>query len=442
MKGDMTKGNTSKLLVSFAVPMMLGNIFQQLYNTADSIIVGRFVGKEALAAVGVANPIMSLVIFFIVGICMGALVLMAQFFGADEKEKLKKEVSTALVAGTIFTVFLSIVSIILSKGVLTLTGTPDSIMKDADAYLKIVFGGLIFSFIYNFYSSALRATGDSRTPVIFLIVSAIINVVLDLIFIRVFHWGVAGAAIATVVAQAISAILCILYVYLKVPILHIDRKELVVDKELLKTTINYSWVSAMQQTCLYIGKILVQGVVNSFGTDAIAAFSAVTRIEAFAIAPAGSIADAVTTYTAQNNGAGKKERLKEGYRQGSIISATYSIFITSVIFFGGNLIMQFFVPKTEVGVISIGVEYLKIMGLFYILSALCNIFQGFFRGVGRPRITLIATFISITFRVIISYVLAPYFGMTSVAYGVIAGWMSMLCYEIIQFRSYLRKNMM
>ncbi|WP_315118040.1 MATE family efflux transporter [uncultured Clostridium sp.] len=439
MNGDMTRGNTSKLLISFAVPMMLGNIFQQLYNTVDSIIVGKFVGKEALAAVGVANPIMSIVIFFIVGICMGALVLMAEFFGAEEKDKLKREISTSLIIGTVFTLVLSIVSIMLSRGILILTQTPDNIINDADAYLKVIFIGLIFSFLYNFYSSALRATGDSRTPVLFLIISAIINVILDIVFVAFFNWGVVGAAAATVLAQAISAVLCILYIYFKIPILRLTKDELVVDKVLLKATINYSWVSATQQTCLYVGKLLVQGVVNSFGTNAIAAFSAVTRVDAFALAPGGSIADAVTTYTAQNNGAGRQDRIKEGYKQGNIIIAVYCLMVTAIVFFGADLIMKFFVAESEREVILIGVDYLKTMSLFYILSSFCNVFQGLFRGVGELRVTLFATLFQISIRVILSYMLAPYLGVKSVCYAVIGGWIFMICYEGIEYRKYMNK---
>lgn len=246
MKCNMTQGSSSKILITFAVPMVLGNIFQQLYNTTDAIIVGRFIGKNALAAVGIANPIMSIAIFFIFGICMGTSILMAQLFGSGDNKTLKKEVSTALIIGIIFTILLSIICIILSRWILTITGTPKEILNDADIFLKIIFGGMIFSFLYNYYSSALRAIGDSRTPLIFLIVSCLLNAVLCVIFIIKFRLGVAGSAIATVVAQGVSSVLCILYVYFKIPLIRLKRNELVIDKSLLKMTIQYSWVTALQ----------------------------------------------------------------------------------------------------------------------------------------------------------------------------------------------------
>lgn len=305
MKGDMTEGSSSKILITFSIPIVLANILQQLYNTTDAIIVGRLIGKNALASVGVANPIMSIAIFFIFGICIGTSVLMAQIFGAGEYKDLKKEFSTALIVGIIFTIIMSIICIFLSRWILIITGTPKEILNDADIFLKIIFGGLIFSFLYNFYSSALRAIGDSRTPLIFLLVSCVLNAILCVIFIVFFKFGVAGSAIATVIAQGISSMLCIVYANIKIPLIKLNRNELIIDKSLLKQTIQYSWVTAVQQTCLYVGKLLVQGVVNPFGTNAIAAYNSVTRIDSLVLSTAESFGTSVATYSAQNKGAGK-----------------------------------------------------------------------------------------------------------------------------------------
>lgn len=440
MTGDMSKGSPSKILITFSLPIVLGNIFQQLYNTTDAIIVGRFIGKNALAAVGVANPIMSIAIFFIFGICMGASVLMSGLFGAERYSELKKEVSTSLIAGIIFTLGMSIVCILLSRWALRLIGTPNDILNDADTFLKIIFGGLIFSFLYNFYSSALRAIGDSKTPLIFLVISCVLNGILCVVFITIFKWGVAGSAVATVISQGISSLLCILYVYIKIPLIRLKPNELFLDKHLLKQTIQYSWVSALQQTFLYIGRLLVQGVVNPFGTNAIAAYNSVTRVDAFVLSPGDGFAASISTYSAQNKGAGRKDRIIEGYKKGNIIITIYSAATALIVFIGAEVVMKLFVSGSEKEVISIGVEYLKIMSIFYVLSGFCNIFQGLFRGVGKLRITLIATTMQITIRVVLSYILAPHLGIVSVCYAVAVGWIFMIIYEGLACKKYFSKS--
>lgn len=439
MKGDMTEGSSSKILITFSIPIVLANILQQLYNTTDAIIVGRLIGKNALASVGVANPIMSIAIFFIFGICIGTSVLMAQIFGAGEYKDLKKEFSTALIVGIIFTIIMSIICIFLSRWILIITGTPKEILNDADIFLKIIFGGLIFSFLYNFYSSALRAIGDSRTPLIFLLVSCVLNAILCVIFIVFFKFGVAGSAIATVIAQGISSMLCIVYANIKIPLIKLNRNELIIDKSLLKQTIQYSWVTAVQQTCLYVGKLLVQGVVNPFGTNAIAAYNSVTRIDSLVLSTAESFGTSVATYSAQNKGAGKYDRIIEGYKKSNIIMTIYGIVSGLIVFLGAEKIMHLFVASSEKEVILIGLKYLKLMSIFYILSGFCNIFQGLFRGVGKLNITFIATVIQIFARVALSYALAPHLGVSSVCYAIGIGWILMIIYEGFQFRKYFKE---
>jgi putative MATE family efflux protein len=327
---------------------------------------------------------------------------------------------------------------LLSRWILIVTNTPSDILNDADMFLKIIFGGLIFSFLYNFYSSALRAIGDSKTPLIFLIISSILNVILGLVFILVFKLGVAGSAIATVIAQAVSSVLCIVYVYKKIPLIRLNYNELVIDKYLLKKTVQYSWISAIQQTCLYVGRLFVQGAVNSFGINAIAAYNSVTRVDSFVLAPGDSFAASIATYSAQNLGAGKPDRIIDGYKKGNIIITVYSIATALIVFLGAQGIMKFFVSGSEIEVIAIGVKYLKTMSLFYVLSGFCNIFQGLFRGIGKLRITLVATIMQISIRVALSYILAPYLGITSVCYAVVVGWISMIIYEGLACKKYFR----
>ena len=430
MATDMTNGNISNHLIKFAVPLVLGNLFQLTYNAADSIIVGRYVGTSALAAVGTANPIMNIVMFLIVGICMGASVLMSEYFGANDIKNFKREVSTTMIAGLIFTVIIIILCVMLIEPILRLIQTPQEIISDATIYLKIIFLGLIFTFLYNVYASTLRSIGDSKSPLIFLIISAILNVVMDIIFVVYFNMGVAGAAIATVIAEMFSSIFCIIYVYKKVPLLRFSKNEIVLDKKLLKRTINYSSVTAMQQTCLYVGKVLVQSAVNPLGVDAIATFNAVNRVDDFAFTPQQSISNAMTTFLAQNRGAKKHERIKQGLWAGLKIETLYWCIIVGLVYFGANKLMNLFVPNEGSKVIELGVIYLHLMAFFYILPAWTNGIQGYFRGMGQLKVTLISTFSQMLGRVTFAYLLAPRLGIVGIALSCFAGWVIMLAYEV------------
>lgn len=426
----MTTGNIPKHLVKFAVPLVLGNLFQLTYNATDSIIVGRFVGKNALAAVGTANPIMNIVMFFIVGICMGASILMSEYFGAGDIKKFKKEVSTTMIAGLIFTIIMISICVIMTKPILMLIRTPDDILVDATNYLRIIFFGLIFTFLYNIYASTLRSIGDSKTPLIFLIISSILNVVMDIIFVVYFKMGVSGAALATVIAEMFSSIFCITYVYIKIPILRFNKKEIVLDRILLKNTVNYSWVTAMQQTCLYVGKVLVQGAVNPLGVDAIATFNAVNRVDDFAFTPEQSISSGMTTFIAQNRGAKKTERIKKGFWSGMKIETIYWLIIVGLVYFRANSLMTLFVQDGNSKIVELGVVYLQMMAFFYLLPSWTNGIQGYFRGMSDLKVTLISTFVQIVGRVVFAYLLAPRLGIVGIALSCLIGWIVMLAYEV------------
>lgn len=439
MTKDMTSGSIPKQLVTFAIPMILGNMFQLTYNAVDAIIVGRFVGTNSLAAVGAANPIMNIVIFLIVGICTGTSVLMSEYFGSGDIKKLKREISTSIIAGLIFTIIISISCIFLSKYILIITQTPIEIVSEANLYLRTIFCGLIFTFIYNIYSATLRSMGDSKTPILFLIFSSILNAILAITFVAFFNLGILGAAIATVISQAVSSVLCIIYVYNKVPILRFSKSELIIDKALLKNTISFSSVAALQQTCLYIGKLLVQGSVNSLGVSSIAAFNAVTRIDDFALAPEQSIAIGMTTMIAQNKGAKKYEHIKKIFNYGILIEVIYWLIVIAPVYFGANSIMQLFVPDSDAMVVHLGVIYLESMAFFYILPGLTNGLQGYFRGMGDLKITLISTFLQILTRVIFSYILAQRYGIAGIAFSCLAGWIVMLFYEVPSYSAHRKQ---
>lgn len=430
MAVDMTQGNIPKKLTTFAVPLILGNIFQLTYNAADSIIVGRFVGTNALAAVGTSSPIMNIVIFFIVGICMGTSVLMSEYYGAQDIEKLKKEIATSIVVGAMFSAIMTIIGLCSAPYVLKLMNTPKDIIDIASSYLRIVFCGLIFTFIYNIYAAALRSVGDSKTPIYFLMFSSVLNVGLDYIFIVLFNMETNGVAYATVISQIISSVMCIIYVNKKVPLIRIKVKNLKIDKILLKNTINYSWVTGMQQICLYIGKVLIQSTVNSLGLDSIATFNAVNRVDDFVFQPQQSIASSLTIFIAQNRGAGKKERINSGLKIGLLLEIIYWIVIALIVRIFSSQIMNVFVLDKTNNVVSLGIIYLNSMSIFYLLPAVTNGIQGYFRGMGDLKVTLFSTLVQIIGRVIFAYILVPKYGVAGIAFSCLIGWICMLLFEL------------
>ncbi len=426
---NMTTGGISKHLIVYAIPLILGNFFQLTYNAVDSIILGRFAGKDCLAAVGVANPIMNIMIFFIVGICLGAGILMSEFYGAGKNEKLKNEISTTIAIGFIFTLIVSVICFIFVKPILYAIRTPEELIPLTSQYLRIVFAGLIFTFFYNVFACTLRAVGDSLTPIICVSISAVLNAILDYVLVAIYHLDMAGAAYATIASQAISCILCVIYVYMKEPLLAVKPREFHVEPVLVKQTINYSWATAMQQTVLYVGKLLIQSAVNPLGVDAIATFNAGTKIDDFSYQPEQSIAHAMTTFIAQNRGAGKRDREMKGFRTGMKLELLYAVGICLIAVIGGRWLIWLFAGNAEQNVIDMGTKYLFWMGLFYFWPATTNGIQGFFRGLGDMKVTLISTTVQIIARVGFSYLLAPQFGIIGVAFACLAGWVVMLLYE-------------
>ena len=323
MTKDMTTGPITPLLVNFTVPLVLGNLFQLTYNAVDSIIVGKFVGEDALAAVGTSNPLMTLAILFINGVCLGAGILVSTAFGAGDTRLVERQVSTTAIAGSVFSLVFSLACVILANPLLRLLQVPEEILPIAVNYLRIVFGGLLFTFFYNFLAATMRALGDSKSALYFLMISSVLNIGGDLFFVEVLDWGSEGCALSTVLSEGMCCLLCALYVlsealccvfcliYIrwKVPVLQLGRRWFIFDSSLLKKTISYGWTSAMQQATVQLGKIAIQAIVNTMGVNAMAAFAAAGRIDDFAYVPQQNIGHATTTLMAQNRGASKKERV-------------------------------------------------------------------------------------------------------------------------------------
>lgn len=437
---DMTKGNISSQLIRFSIPLVLGNLFQLTYNAVDSIIVGRFAGEDALAAVGTANPVMSIVILGITGICIGASVLMSEFFGAGNEKRLKEEVSTVLLFGSFFSFIIAALGFISSRGILRLLRVPDQILEDAAMYLRIIFLGMPFTFFYNAVASALRSVGDSKTPVRFLAVASVLNGLLDVVFVAWFQMDVIGAALATDIAEAVSAGLCILYIYKRVPLLRVGRNEIRLDRDLLNLTLRQGAITALQQSCQPIGKLLIQGMINPLGVSTIAAFNAVNRVDDFAFTPEQSISSGIMTFVAQNRGAKNSSRIKRGFRTGLMIEAGYWVFICILILVIKEPVMKLFVSVNDTGMVEIGVKYLGLMAFFYLMPAFTNGIQGFFRGMGNMSITLISTLIQISVRVVFVSLFVPVMGLKGVAYASLIGWACMLFAEVPYYFWFKNRN--
>lgn len=427
---NMTEGSITKHLVDYSIPLILGNMFQLTYNAVDSIIAGRFIGKEALAAEGTASPVMNIVILGISGICMGASVLMSEFYGAGQKEKLKREMSTTVIFGCYFSVIIAILGGFFSESLLRALGVPDEILGKAASYLSVIFLGAPFTYFYNAVSDALKSVGDSKTPLKFLAFSSILNAVLDLIFIGGLGFGIVCSAVTTVAAEAASAVLCITYVYRKIPMLQLRRGEFTMDRQLLRQTLRYGSITALQQSCQPIGKLLIQGAVNPLGVDMIAAFNAVNRIDDYAFTPEQSISHGITTFVAQNRGAGRKERIRKGFRRGLMLEACYWGFICITITLFRRPLMGLFVTAGNEGIVALGSSYLGLMALFYVFPAFTNGIQGFFRGMGNMSVTLLGTFVQTSLRVVFVYLLTPEIGLMGVAYACAIGWSVMLLVEV------------
>ena len=440
MTKDLTTGKIMPILVNFTVPLVLGNLFQLTYNAVDSIIVGHFVGKEALAAVGICNPVSTLMILFLNGLCMGASILMGIQYGAKDYETLHRQISTTLLSGAVFSFFLTLVCVIFAVPILLLLQVDPSIMSMTVQYLRIIFLGLMFTFLYNFFSSTLRALGDSASPLDFLIISAILNIFGDLFFVIVLKAGSNGCAISTVLSETLCCLFCIIYIQKKVPILRLGKKWLVFDAGLLKKTIAYGWASAMQQATVQMGKIAIQALVNTMGVSVAAAFAVVNRIDDFAITPEQNIAHAMTALMAQNKGAGKNDRMREGFRCGMILELVYGAAVMLICLGFARPLMSLFVKDEEV--IGHGVVYLHLIAVMYILPAVTNALQGFFRGIGDLKVTLMSSFTNMTVRVIAAapMVLLWNFGIEALPYSYLAGWIAMLLVETpLMLRIYRKK---
>lgn len=441
MTHDMTRGKLLPILIKFTIPLVLGNLLQLTYNAADSIIVGRFVGATALAAVGTSNPLLTLIILFEQGICLGTGILIGMMFGSKQFERLQRQVSTGMIAGLVFSLLMSVLTFVFAPTLLGILQVDPKIMEESVLYLRIVAFGLLFNFIYNYFAGTLRAMGDSKSPLLFLALSAGLNVAGDLFFVIVLHCGIVGCAVATLVSEGLSGILCFCYIQKKIPLLQLGKRWLCFDGSLLKLTLQYGFVSAMQQCAVQIGKLGIQTIVNTMGVASTAAFSAVNRTDDYAIVIEQNIAHAMTSVMAQNEGAGERKRVYRTFHYGMILEIIYGVLAGIIFWFLAEPMMRLFTQEPEV--VEIGKEYLRLIAFMYILPGVTNGLQGYFRGIGDLKVTLISSMLNMGARVAAAapMVFVFHMGMNAIPWSYLIGWIVMLAFEVPFYCSWNRKHL-
>jgi putative MATE family efflux protein len=421
---DLTQGNETKVIIAFALPMLIGNVFQQFYTMVDSIIVGNFVGTQALAAVGIAFPVIFLMISLTMGLTMGTMVLVAQYFGAKDFVKVRAAVDTGYIILFWAGLLMSIVGVLCTDAILRLLKVPADVFADASAYLRVIFSGLLGMFGYNAISAILRGLGDSKTPLYLLIAASVANVALDLLFVVVFKWGAAGAAWATVIAQGLSFLGGMVYLNTRNEYVRFDLKTLRFEREIFKQSLRIGLPTGIQQTLVSLGMMALTRIVNGFGTTAIAAYAAASRLDSFASMPAMNLSQALSTFTGQNMGAGKTERVKRGHWSAILLGGAISVGVgASVVLFGPALMRLF---TQDSAVIALGARYLLIVGASYLLFSTMFINNGVMRGAGDAFIPMINTLLALWLvRIPLALLFSGPLGMGTdgLWWSVPAGWL-------------------
>ncbi len=424
MNGDLTKGPVMKSMLLFAVPMILGDLLQQCYNVADTLIVGQFLGSDALAAVGSAFTLMTFLTSILLGLCMGSGAVFSIRFGEKEEDRLKEGICAAFLLTAGLTLLLNLAVFLFIDQILLFLRVPDEIWELMREYLLVIFCGIAATFLYNYFASLLRAVGNSITPLIFLAVSAILNIGLDLWFVVGLHRGVAGAAEATVISQYVSGVGLGIYTWVRFPSLRPGRAHLRIRKETLREIAGFSMLTCVQQSVMNLGILMVQGLVNSFGTTIMAAFAAAVKIDAFAYLPVQDFGNAFSTFIAQNYGAKKKDRIQTGLKGAVTVSVLFSILLSAIVWIFSRPLMLLFVHAEETEIIAEGIRYLHIEGAFYCGIGCLFLLYGLYRAVGRPGMSVVLTVISLGTRVILAYLLSavPSIGVIGIWWAVPIGW--------------------
>jgi putative MATE family efflux protein len=429
---DLTKGKEQGLIFRFAVPMLIGNVFQQLYNIVDSLVVGNFLGKDALAAVGASFPVIFTLISLIIGIATGTTIIIAQYFGAKDYESVRRSIDTMYIFTFIASVIVSAVGIFFTDDIFRLLQLPEELLPQARSYLTVYLAGMIVFFGFNGTSAVLRGLGDSRTPLYFLILASVVNIGLDLLFIMVFGWGIASVALATVIAQGGAFVTAIIYLNKTHEIIRFSFRGLVFDRSIFNNSIRIGLPSGLQHTFVALGMMALMGLVNTFGTTVIAAYSVAQRIDSLAMLFAMAFSAALTSFTGQNIGAGNFERVKRGLRSTLIMGSTVSLAVTAVVLLFGSEIMGLFTPDTQV--VVTGTRYLNIVSPFYITFTGMFVIGGVMRGAGDTVVPMFLTLFSLWLvRIPLAFFLSSFMGEVGIWWAIPIGWLSGMIFSYLYY---------
>ena len=424
MNQDLTRGPVMGSMLRFALPMILGNLLQQCYNIADTLIVGKYLGRNALAAVGSSFTLMTFLTSILLGLCMGSGAVFSIRFGQRDEKRLNESICASFVLIGVLTVVLNLLTFLALDGIKGFLRVPEEVWPMMREYLKVIFCGIAATFLYNYFAAFLRSLGNSFVPLVFLGISALLNIALDLFFVLVLRRGAAGAAEATVIAQYVSGVGITLYAMAKVPQLKGIWRRFTLKWASVKEIASFSILTCVQQSVMNLGILMVQGLVNSFGATIMAAFAAGVKIDAFAYMPVQDFGNAFSTFIAQNYGAREKERIQEGLKGAVIASGLFSIFVSLLVFLFARPLMSIFVQAGEEAVISAGVTYLRIEGAFYCGIGCLFLLYGLYRALGRPGMSVVLTVISLGTRVALAYILSaiPAIGVVGIWWSVPIGW--------------------
>jgi putative MATE family efflux protein len=418
---NLTEGNSGNLIFKFAIPMLVGNVFQQLYNVVDSIIVGRYIGKQALAAVGASFPLIFMMISFVVGVAMGTTIIVSQYFGARDIKMVKRSIETMYIFLFFASIVVTILGITLSEPIFRLINLPEDVMPQAITYFNVYLTGTIFFFGFNGISSVLRGLGDSKTPLYFLVISTVMNVILVLLFVAVFKWGVAGSAWATVIAQAGAFFTGIIYLNRTHEIVKLNSLKLVFDRAIFRKSLMIGLPTGLQQTFVSMGMLAVTRIVNGFGTDVIAAYSVAIRLDSLAGMPAMNFGAALSTFVGQNLGANKPERVKQGFKATLTMSGSLALITSLFVIIFRQQLMHLFTD--DAAVIAIGTEYLVIVSSFYLFFSTMFVIGGVMRGAGDTLIPMFITLFSLwAIRIPAAWILSRYFGVDGIWWSIPVAW--------------------
>ena len=442
MKYDLTNGSVTKTMLLFAVPMILGNLMQQLYNITDTLIVGKFIGTDALAAVGASYALIVFLTSILLGLCMGSGALFSIFYGEKNFDKLKNSIFLSFIFILLLTIIINALIFIYIKEIIYFMQVPNEIFDLAYTYLYIIFIGFSFTFIYNYFTCLLRAIGNSKVPLIFLASSAFCNIILNILFIVFLHLGVAGSALGTVISQFLCAVGLIIYTIKKCPELLPQRQHIYFKLAILKDIANSSLLTCTQQSVMNFGILLVQGLVNSFGATVMAAFAIAVKIDTLAYMPAQDFGNAFSTFIGQNYGAKKIDRIKQGIKSALILSFLFCLAISLIVFIFAPSLMAVFIDPSEKAIIDIGTTYLRIEGSFYFGIGILFLLYGFYRAINIPSMSVVLTIISLGLRVALSYYLASIeiIGVLGIWWSIPIGWILADLFGFIYYKRKINLN--